>query len=140
MGIFSKVSKAVKSATKGVTKAVRRIPEEARNGINSAVRLQNTITTGAVSSIVTGVQGVGQVAGAATKVLQENPLLGQALAGATGLPLGGLFGGDSGASGAGAAPTTFAPQADTPSVPTWIWLAGVGAAILAFILLRKKAT
>ena len=139
MGLFSNVTKGIRSAVKGVQKGIKQIPQEARNAVNSAVRFQGSVIQGVASSATSVVQGVGQVAGAATEVLNDNPLLGQALGGM--VPgLGGLFSG-----GGATTQEAYAPPADTPApskVPMWVWIAAGGAALVGLLLIlkRKKAS
>lgn len=139
MGLFSKVTKGLRSAVKGVQKGIKQIPQEARNAVNSAVRFQGSVIQGVASSATSVVQGVGQVAGAATKVLNDNPLLGQAL-GSVVPGLGGMFSGGAPAGGAVEASSPFTPPAESGKMPVWVWIAAGGAALVGlFLIMRKKA-
>lgn len=135
------VGKAFKSATKGVQKAIQRIPEETRNFSNSVVRTGTAVGAAPfqiVGGVATqGIQAVAPALSAATGVLQDNPILAGALGSAIGMPgLGGMLGG--GDSGGGFAAPVAAPEPEKASVPVWVWIAGGGGLILAFLLFGKK--
>lgn len=135
MSFFSKVSK-------GITKAVRKIPQETRNFSNSIVRTGSAIGAApfqVVGGVATGaIQGIAPALSAATGVLQANPALAGVLGGAIGMPgLGSMFGG--GAADPGMGGGGFAmPEQPKASVPIWLWMAGGLAALLAVVLLLRK--
>lgn len=136
------VSKAFKGVTKGVKKAIQRIPEETRNFSNSIVRTGTAIGAAPfqiVGGVATqGIQAIAPALSAATGVLQDNPLLAGALGSAIGMPgLGGMLGGGDSGGGGFAAPVAAA-EPEKASVPVWVWIAGGGGLILAFLLFGKK--
>lgn len=129
------------SLFKSIKKAVQRIPQEARNLTNSVVRTGTAVGAAPFqilgATATQGIQAVAPAIGAASGVLRENPELAGLLGGATGLPLGGLFGNGAGAAGE----SSYAlPTTDKPGVPMWVWIVGAGAALLGLVLiLRRKA-
>lgn len=79
----------------------------------------------------------------ATGILQANPLLGQALSAATGMPAS-LFGGApapaGGVEASGGLFTQPAPAEQVKAVPLWVWIAAGAAALVGvFLIFRKKA-
>jgi hypothetical protein len=137
MGLFKKVGRVISKAGKQLSTNVKHLPEVAQQ-IGQVGALPIQVVAGSVGA---GLSAAAPVLGQATQILQDNPLLGQAIAGATGLPAG-LFGGAAPAGGVEASGGLFTPQTpvqQVQSVPLWVWIAGGAAALLGvFLILRKK--
>jgi hypothetical protein len=123
VGVFKKIVKQLNPA----------------KAIKNVIRSQAEITQVALQGATGVIQSAGQTLGAATTVVQENPILGQALGSA--VPgLGGLFGGSAAALPAPEPTSGNFSQPAAPAVPVWVWLAAAGAGVLGLVLLlRKKA-
>jgi hypothetical protein len=99
----------------------------------------------AASTVGQGLSAAAPVLGQATQILQENPLLGQAIGAATGMPVSSWLTGSAvpqAAMAEGAtAPVYVTPdEPNKPTVPVWVWLAaGVAALGGVFLLTRKKS-
>lgn len=132
MGAFSRF-------TQKVTRTASNIAQGAAAVATIPIQFAGNTVSASAPALIGGVQSAGQVAGAATTVLQQNPALAGALSAA--VPgLGGLFGGGS----AGAVPSDgggvfTGPTAPTSSgVPVWVWIVGGLGAVLAIVLLLRR--
>jgi hypothetical protein len=140
MGIFKKINKVVKKAGKQLSQNVSHMPEVATQ-IGQIGALPLNIAAGSIGA---GLSAAAPVLGQATGILQANPLLGQALSAATGMPAG-LFGGmpaDAGGGGGafGGTAAVPMPQQQPGGVPIWLWIVGgIAAALGLFLIIRKKA-
>lgn len=140
MGIFKKIGKTIQKAGKQLSQNVSHLPEVATQ-IGQVGALPINVVAGSVGA---GLSAAAPVLSQATGILQANPLLGQALSAATGMPAG-LFGGmpaDAGGGGGGAFGGTAAmPVQQQPAgVPIWLWIVGgLAAALGLFLIIRKKA-
>jgi hypothetical protein len=130
MGLF-------KGKGPGVFKMGQNILKNPAKIAQNAIVGQGNIATTAIGQGVNVIRGAGQLIGATSTVINENPMLAGLAGSALGIP--GLGGGSSGASGSSGTPFGYAP-APSSSLPSWIWLAIAGAGALVLVLvLRKKA-
>jgi hypothetical protein len=139
MGLFKKAGKVLKKAGKQLSQNVSHLPEVA-NQIGQFGALPIQMVAGSMTGVMSAAAPVLEQA---TGLLQANPLLGQALSAATGLP-GGLFGGGQVAGGVESSGGMFTPAAPVAQqaerIPVWVWIAGGAAALVgAFLIFRKKA-
>lgn len=138
MGIFKKINRVIKKAGKQLSQNVSNLPKAAAQ-IGQVGALPIQIAAGSIGA---SLSAAAPVLGQATQILQENPLLGQAIAGATGLP-GGLFGGGQVAGGVESSGGLFTPPTavqQAQGIPLWVWITGgVAALVGAFLIFRKKA-
>lgn len=146
MGIFKKI-------TKGIGRSVKDAGKSFTQNMKNSGSTISAIATLGTAPIALSAQMAGQtltavepVLSQATGILQSNPLLGNLLSSATGLPPS-LFGGggqaaqaaDAGGGGGGLF-TQQTPMEQAKAMPMWVWLAAGAAALVGvFLIFRKKA-
>jgi hypothetical protein len=130
------ISKAGKKAGKQLSTNIRHLPQAAKQ-IGEVGAFPVTAAIGSVGSVLTA---AAPVLGQATQILQDNPMLGQALG--TMVPgMGGLFSGGAPSAGGPIMMPAAEPEGQAqPGMPMWVWLAAGAAALVGlFLFLRRKA-